>query len=104
MAGDSTAERFKALVRSIDRVSKRGDHRGALAILPDLLAVEPHDSRLSKKKSHFITALAYRAYQAGDHDSALAFLDVADREIPDGHITPFLREERATIRKAASVR
>ncbi len=99
---DSTAERFKGIVRAIDRVSKQGDYRGALAMVPELFAVKPHDSTFSKKKSHFIAALAYRAYQAGDRDIALDFLDVADRGIPDGHLTPFLREERETIRRAAS--
>lgn len=93
---------FKEIVREIDRASKRGDHRQALGMLPRLLAVKPADPLFSKKKSHFIAALAHRAIQAGKVEVAIEFLRVADREIPDEHMTLFLREERANIRKAAT--
>lgn len=99
---DPVGERFRALVREVDRASKRGAHEEALDLLPRLLAVAPEDPRFSKKKSHFLAALAYRALQDGRTDAALAFLDVADRELPDDHMNPFLRDERATIRVAAS--
>lgn len=98
---DETRARFLVLVRAIDRHSKAGEHRQALWLLRDLLALGREDSRYSKKKSHLIAALAYRAVQAGQPDVALEFLGVADREIPDAHLMPMLRSERDNVRKAA---
>jgi hypothetical protein len=96
-----TSEAFRALVRRIDRASKDGDHARAIAMLDELMAMAPADPLYSKKKSHFLAALAYRALQAGESGAALALLERADRDLPDGHMTPFLREERETIRTAA---
>src|SRR2546422_3478967 len=95
-------EGFKAIVRKIDRVSKEGDHRQTVAMLAELLAVEPEDPLYSKKKSHFIAALAFRAHGAEDDATALALLDLADREIPDGHLIPMLRRERGQVRAMAT--
>ena len=102
MCPDATFERFKEIVRGIDLRSKAGDHARALGMLPGLLAVERDDPRYSMKKSHFIAALAFRAVQAGEREVAFRFLDLADRELPDEHMIPFLREERWTIREAAT--
>lgn len=99
---DEVMEQFKEIVREIDRVSKRGDHRQTLAMLPQLLAVESGDALYSKKKSHFLAALAFRALQGGEAATAIEFLELADRGIPDEHMTPFLRGERANIRKAST--
>lgn len=102
MPDPATKERFKRLVRRIDAPSKAGDHRQALTMLSELLAVEPGDPSLVKKTSHFIAALAFRALQGGDPAAALHFLDIADEQLPDEHMTPFLREEREALRRAAT--
>lgn len=98
MTGDVRRD-FVNQVKSIDPVFKRGNLRAFWPALRDLIAMAPDRADLSKKKSHYLASLAVRSLGRGDASSALAFLDLADEALEPSHLTEFLLEERAELRR-----
>jgi hypothetical protein len=94
-------ELFVDRVKAIDPVFKHGDLERFWAMLRDLVAVAPERVDLSQKKSHYLASLAARSLARGDAQSALEFLDFADRSIDETHLTPFLVNERSEFREMA---
>jgi hypothetical protein len=92
---------FVDRVKQIDPVFKRGDLRSFWPALEELVAMAPERVDVSRKKSHYLASLAARSLARDDLESALAFLDLADRTIEASHMTPFLRDERAEFRRQA---
>lgn len=94
-------EVFVNRVKTIDPVFKRGDLEEFWGMLRDLVGMAPERVDLSQKKSHYLASLAARSLARGDEQSALEFLDYADRSIDKSHLTPFLLDERAEFREMA---
>jgi len=100
---DEVREAFVARVRAIDPVFKRGDLDRFWRTLRELVAMAPERRDLSQKKSHYLASLAVRSIARDDPQSAVAFLDLADRTIDRNHLTPFLLGERVDFRRQAEV-
>lgn len=100
---DEVREAFVARVKAIDPVFKRGDLEQFWPMLRDLTSMAPDRRDLSQKKSHYLASLAVRSLGRDDPQSALAFLDYADRTIDRSHLTRFLLGERADFRRQAEV-
>ncbi len=100
MAGD-IREALVARVKLIDPLFRRGELEPFWPMLRELIAVAPNRADLSKKKSHYLASLAARSLARGDPESALEFLEYADRTVDESHLTPFLLEERADYRLQA---
>lgn len=94
---------FTERVKEIDPIFKSGDLDAFWLALRDLMRMAPERRDLSLKKSHYLASLAARSLVREDPRSALAFLELADREINDAHLTPFLRRERADFREQAEL-
>ena len=100
MPGD-TRRAFTDRVKEIDPIFKAGDLEAFWPALRGLVAMAPERKDLSVKKSHYLASLAARSLVREDPNTALAFLEFADREINDEHLTPFLRREREEFRAQA---
>jgi hypothetical protein len=94
---------FTERVKEIDPIFKAGDLEAFWPALRELVAMAPGRRDLSLKKSHYLASLAARSLVRDDAKNALAFLELADREIEDGHLTPFLRKEREDFRQQAQL-
>lgn len=94
---------FTERVKEIDPIFKEGALNRVWPALLELVALAPERRDLSLKKSHYLASLAARSLLRDDPKSALAFLELADREVNDDHITPFLRRERADFREQAEL-
>ena len=94
---------FTERVKEIDPVFKAGDLDAFWPAVRALVAMAPERRDLSLKKSHYLASLAARSLLRGDPDAALAFLQLADREIDPSHLTPFLRREREDFRRRAEL-
>ncbi len=94
---------FTERVKQIDPIFKSGDLQGFWPALRDLIAMAPKRRDLSLKKSHYLASLAARSLVREDPRTALEFLELADREIDDDHLTPFLRREREDFREQAQL-
>ncbi len=94
---------FTERVKAIDPVFKRGDLEAFWPALRELVAMAPDRRDLSLKKSHYLASLAARSLVRDDPRTALAFLELADREIDPDHLTPFLRREREDFRQQAEL-
>jgi len=94
-------QEFVDRVKAIDPVFRRGDLDAFWPSLRELVAFAPRRADLSKKKSHYLASLAARSLARGDPQSAIEFLDYADRTLDPSHLTRFLLEERADYRLAA---
>jgi len=94
-------QEFVDRVKAIDPVFRQGDLDAFWRSLRDLIALAPGRADLSKKKSHYLSSLAVRSLARGDPESALEFLEYADRSLDASHLTPFLLEERADYRLQA---
>ncbi len=92
---------FTERVKAIDPVFKAGDLETFWPLLRGLVALAPERKDLSLKKSHYLAGLAAQSLIREDPRTALAFLELADREINMGHLTPFLRREREEFRARA---
>lgn len=94
---------FTERVKEIDPIFKAGDLHRFWPALRDLVALAPERRDLSLKKSHYLASLAARSLVRNDPRTALAFLEFADREVDDDHLTPFLRRERKDFRDQAEL-
>lgn len=94
-------QEFVALVKAIDPSFRRGDLKTFWPTLRALMAMAPDRRDLSKKKSHYLASLAARSLARGDPDTALEFLDYADRILDSNHLTAFLLRERSDFRRQA---
>ncbi len=94
---------FTERVKEIDPIFKAGDLDRFWPALRDLVALAPERRDLSLKKSHYLASLAARSLVRDDPRAALAFLEFADREVNDDHLTPFLRREREDFRERAEL-
>ncbi len=94
---------FTDRVKAIDPIFKAGDLDAFWPALRELLALGPRRRDLSMKKSHYLASLAARSLVREDPRSALAFLELADREINPDHLTEFLRREREDFREQAQL-
>lgn len=94
---------FTERVKEIDPVFKSGDLEAFWPALQDLIALAPERRDLSLKKSHYLASLAARSLVRDDPKSALAFLELADREVRGDHLTTFLRREREDFREQAEL-
>jgi hypothetical protein len=94
-------EAFVDRVKRIDPVFKRADLRSFWPALEELIALAPDRVDVSRKKSHYLASLAARSLARNDIESAIAFLDLADRAVNPAHLTEFLLRERATFRRQA---
>lgn len=94
-------EAFVERVKRIDPIFKRGDLRSFWPALEELVALAPDRVDVSRKKSHYLASLAARSLARQDIESALAFLDLADRAVNPAHLTEYLVQERATFRRDA---
>ncbi len=94
---------FTERVKEIDPIFKAGDLERFWPALLRLVAMAPDRRDLSLKKSHYLASLAARSLIREDPRTALAFLELADREIRDDHLTPFLRRERTDFREQAEL-
>jgi hypothetical protein len=94
---------FTERVKAIDPLFKRGDLEAFWPALRGLVAMAPERRDLSLKKSHYLAGLAAQSLVREDPETALAFLALADQEINETHLTPFLREEREDFRKQAEL-
>lgn len=92
---------FTERVKEIDPIFKAGDLPRFWPALRELIAMAPDRPDLSFKKSHYLASLAARSLIRDDPKTAFAFLDYADREIEETHLTPFLRREREDFREQA---
>jgi hypothetical protein len=92
-------EVFVDRVKAIDPLFRRGNLKAFWPKLRRLMELGPDREDVSKKKSHYLTSLAARSLARGDPHSAREFLDLADRSINPGHLTPFLVEERRDFRE-----
>lgn len=92
---------FTKRVKEIDPIFKVGDLERFWPALRELVAMGRGRRDLSLKKSHYLASLAARSLIRDDPKTALAFLDYADREIEETHLTPFLRREREDFREQA---
>ncbi len=63
----------------------------------------PERRDLSLKKSHYLASLAARSLIRDDAQTALKFLEIADREIDPSRLTPYLRREREDFRSQAEL-
>lgn len=94
---------FTERVKAIDPVFKAGDLETFWPLLRGLVAMAPERRDLSLKKSHYLAGLAAQSLIREDPQTALAFLELADREIDPEHLTPFLRREREDFRARAQL-
>ncbi len=94
---------FTDRVREIDPIFKAGDLKAFWPALRELVAMAPARRDLSLKKSHYLASLAARSLVREDPKTALAFLELADREINPDHLTEFLRREREDFRAQAQL-
>ncbi len=94
---------FTERVKEIDPIFKAGDLEAFWPMLRELIAMAPERRDLSLKKSHYIASLAARSLVREDPKTALEFLELGDRAIEDGHLTPFLRKEREDFRQQAQL-
>ncbi len=94
---------FTERVKEIDPIFKAGELDGFWPKLRELIGMAPDLRELSLKKSHYVASLAARSLIREDPKTALAFLELADREIHDEHLTPFLRREREDFREQAQL-
>ncbi len=94
---------FTERVKEIDPIFKAGDLETFWRALRQLVALAPERRDLSLKKSHYLASLAARSLVRDDPKSALAFLEFADREIREEHLTAFLRREREDFRAQAEL-
>ena len=101
MTRDPEREEFVRRVKAIDPVFKAGDVETTLRLLHGLVAMGSDRRDLSMKKSHYLASLAVRSIERGDPASGLRFLEYADSNVRDDHLTPFLREERREFRERA---
>ena len=94
---------FTERVKEFDPIFKSGDLDAFWPVLRELVAMG-HDRRdLSLKKSHYLASLAARSLIRDDPKTALAFLELADREIDPDHMTPLLQREREDFRAQAEL-
>lgn len=94
-------EAFVDRVKRIDPIFKRGDLEAFWPALEELVALAPDRVDVSRKKSHYLASLAARSLARGDIESAVAFLDLADRAVDGAHLTEYLLKERARFRSEA---
>ncbi len=88
-------------MKAIDPIFRAGELGAFWPVLRELVAMAPERRDLSMKKSHYLAGLAARSLHRQDPESALAFLELADRAIDREHLTPFLRREREDFRQRA---
>ncbi len=94
---------FTERVKEIDPIFKAGDLDRFWPALRELVSMAPSRRDLSWKKSHYLASLAARSLIRDDPRTALAFLDLADREVRQDHMTPYLLKEREDFRQQAEL-
>jgi len=94
---------FTDRVKAIDPLFKAGDLERFWPALRELVAMAPRRRDLSLKKSHYLASLAARSLVRDDPKTALEFLELADREVRQDHMTPFLVREREDFRQQAEL-
>ncbi len=94
---------FTDRVKAIDPLFKAGDLNRFWPALRELVAMAPERRELSLKKSHYLAGLAAQSLIRDDPKTALAFLELADTEVSNEHMTPFLLREREDFREQAEL-
>lgn len=94
---------FTERVKEIDPIFKAGDLKRFWPALRELVAMAPERRDLSLKKSHYLASLAARSLVHDDPETAIAFLEFADREVRRDHLTAFLLRERKDFREQAEL-
>jgi hypothetical protein len=94
---------FTERVKQIDPIFKAGNLEAFWPALRELIEMAPHRRDLSMKKSHYLASLAARSLVQDNPKAALEFLELADREIDRGHLTPYLLREREDFRQQAEL-